>query len=329
MPHLRHPTRVTLDVVMEDFWTRPSGVYGKPVWLRPGVLQLVYDDDNDQLKRISGPTVPGGHAVFTRTASVYSMCEITDADLDVASASAATAALRHQVAAFTQRVGSVYLVEANILGFATHGSDLQEPCVLSSSIRWALSDYQDRFGCPPSQIVLHLDVNGSLALGDLAGAKKMEDMARRMADDTLLRHEKEQVALTEAQEHTLRDATKSDDTALQQDCCFSASYSSRDFVRSLILCQGALAMAAIREIDEECREEAFADAFNTASIDRASAAAAAGTDRPALTIAIRTNGVEHRQASVYVQRLVLGVLGIELSEEKGTVRRYLVTHEEE
>ena len=237
MPHLRHPTRVTLDVVMEDFWTRPSGVYGKPVWLRPGVLQLVYDDDNDQLKRISGPTVPGGHAVFTRTASVYSMCEITDADLDVASASAATAALRHQVAAFTQRVGSVYLVEANILGFATHGSDLQEPCVLSSSIRWALSDYQDRFGCPPSQIVLHLDVNGSLALGDLAGAKKMEDMARRMADDTLLRHEKEQVALTEAQEHTLRDATKSDDTALQQDCCFSASYSSRDFVRSLILCQ--------------------------------------------------------------------------------------------
>ena len=34
-----HATRLTLDVVMEDFCTRRTGVYGKPVWLRPGVLQ--------------------------------------------------------------------------------------------------------------------------------------------------------------------------------------------------------------------------------------------------------------------------------------------------
>jgi len=47
-----------------------------------------------------------------------------------------------------------------------------------------------------------------------------------------------------------------------------------------------------------------------------------------MTVAIRTNGVEHRQAAVYVQRLVCGVLGLELSEEHDTVRRYVVTHED-
>ena len=31
---------LTLDVVMDNFWTRPTGVYGKSVWLRPGVLQV-------------------------------------------------------------------------------------------------------------------------------------------------------------------------------------------------------------------------------------------------------------------------------------------------
>ena len=36
-----HATRLTLDVVMENFVTRRTGVYGKPVWQRPGILQLV------------------------------------------------------------------------------------------------------------------------------------------------------------------------------------------------------------------------------------------------------------------------------------------------
>ena len=31
---------------------------------------------------------------------------------------------------------------------------------------------------------------------------------------------------------------------------------------------------------------------------------------------------------MYVQRLVHAVLGIELSEERGTIRRYIVTHED-
>lgn len=47
-----------------------------------------------------------------------------------------------------------------------------------------------------------------------------------------------------------------------------------------------------------------------------------------MTIAIRTNGVEHRQAAHYIQRLMMGVLGLELSEERDTIRRYVVGHED-
>ena len=43
---------------------------------------------------------------------------------------------------------------------------------------------------------------------------------------------------------------------------------------------------------------------------------------------IRTNGVEHDAAAHYVRRLVKSVLGVELSEETGNLRRYIVTHED-
>ena len=88
-PHPLGDVRLSLDVIMEDFWTRPTGVYGKPVWLRPGVLQLFYDDDNTELCRFDGETVPGGHVAFTRTAAVYSKEPLTAADLDPSSGDAA------------------------------------------------------------------------------------------------------------------------------------------------------------------------------------------------------------------------------------------------
>ena len=58
------------------------------------------------------------------------------------------------------------------------------------------------------------------------------------------------------------------------------------------------------------------------------ASSAASIEAPAVTVAIRTNGVEHRQAANYVQRLIMGVLGLEISEAKDTLRRYVVTHED-
>ena len=119
-----HSARLTLDVIMEDFWTRPSGVYRKPVWLRDGVLQLFYDDDNDQAKQFSGAAVPGGHAVFTGTASVYSTTPITDADITVESDDPSTSELHRSLPAFAQRVRNCYLVQANLLGFAGAASGM-------------------------------------------------------------------------------------------------------------------------------------------------------------------------------------------------------------
>eukprot|EP00966_Prymnesium_polylepis_P273570 6319826-Prymnesium_polylepis.1 len=164
-PMMGLDARLSMDVVMEDFWTRSSGVYGKPIWLRYGVLQLMYDDDNDKLRRFTGVEVPGGNVAFTRTAAVYSESAITDADIAVEGPDETTEALRTACEAFLQRVGTCYLVEANLLGFANQ----DEQCVLSSALKWALADYSARFGEAPHQIVLHLDVNGSLALGDVAG----------------------------------------------------------------------------------------------------------------------------------------------------------------
>ena len=78
----------------------------------------MYDDDNDKVRTFSGGAVPGGHAAYTRTATVYSAAALTEADLEASSTNASVEAMRKSVRAFTQRVGSVYLVEANILGFA-------------------------------------------------------------------------------------------------------------------------------------------------------------------------------------------------------------------
>ena len=100
---------VNLDVCMENFWVRPTGVFGKPVWLRKGVLQLVYDDDNNHLRLYKGDAVPGGNAAYTRTAVVYSTTDIDDS-MTTTAATPQVEALRQQVAAFTQRVGSCYLV---------------------------------------------------------------------------------------------------------------------------------------------------------------------------------------------------------------------------
>ena len=86
---------------------------------REGVLQLVFDDDNTELKYTSGPTVPGGHVAFTRTACVYSSVPSAEAAPEITDPliAASVAALKEECKAFTQRVGSCYLVEANLFGF--------------------------------------------------------------------------------------------------------------------------------------------------------------------------------------------------------------------
>ena len=114
---------------MENFWTRPTGVFTKPVWLREGVLQLVFDDDNTELKYTSGPTVPGGHVAFTRTACVYSSVPSAEAAPEITDPliAASVAALKEECKAFTQRVGSCYLVEANLFLSLIHISEPTRP----------------------------------------------------------------------------------------------------------------------------------------------------------------------------------------------------------
>ena len=319
---MSHPCRLTLDVIMENFWTRPSGVYRKPVWLRPNVLQLFYDDDNDGLKTFSGPAVPGGHSAFTGTASVYSQT-LHKADLSLDSPNPVTNALRKEVTANLQRVGSCYLVQANLLGFAGSESGVvSEQIVLSASLKWALSDYATRFGKQPEQIVLHLDVNGTLALGDLAGSKSFAKMTQSLAKDLLA---DEKMSLTAEQKKALADAQEKEETELRTR--FTANYSRQDFIRAIVLALSALAPSAIRELDRELSGD-FAANFRTKSAAQAFSDAAAALESPALTLAIRTNGTEHRQAAVYVQRLIHCVLGTELSEERGTIRRYVTCHED-
>jgi len=327
MSFTRHPTRLTLDVVMDDFWTRATGVFGKPVWQRPGVLQIIFDDDNNTMRHYSGPSVPGGHVAYTRTASIYSETPITDEDVDISSTTPMTAELRKHVAAFTQRVKGCYLIEANILGFAGEHSGLDEQSVLGSAIKWALSDYADRMGEPPSQIVLHLDVNGTLALGDVASNKGIGGSANGLARDVLKRLEEEaSFELPQNVQNAMQRARSLSDESVRQE--YTVNYSGNDFIRAVVLCLGALAPAAIRDLDDE-----LAGSFTTyasESTRRAflEARSKEALESPAMTVAIRTNGVEHRQAAVYVQRLVCGVLGLELSEEHDTVRRYVVTHED-
>ena len=135
---------VSLDIVMENFWTRPTGVYGKPVWLRDDALQLFYDDDNSELVHFESAAVPGGHVAFTRTAAVYSRQPLDDAMMTL-EADGKTTKLRDAVPAFVQRVGSCYFVEAGLLGFANpaagESAGLDPQMIISSAIKWALSDY--------------------------------------------------------------------------------------------------------------------------------------------------------------------------------------------
>jgi len=226
-------------------------------------------------------------------------------------------------------VKGVYLIEANILGFAGEQSGLDEQSVLGNAIKWALSDYANRYGGPPNQIVLHLDVNGTLALGDVASKKGIGVSANGLARDVLTRLEATSsfslpAKVAEAME---RVKTATDDVVREE---YTINYSGNDFIRAMIVVLGALAPAAIRELDEELAGS-FTETMTSEGTRKAFALAAQkdSLERPAVTIAIRTNGVEHRQAAAYVQRLVMGVLGLEISEERDTLRRYVVTHEDQ
>lgn len=308
-------TRLTLDVVMDDFWTRPTGMFGKPIWVRPGVLQLIFDDDNNKLQTFAGPSVPGGHSAFTRTASIYSTEPITDADMLITSSDGQTELMRNSVTAYTQRVHNCYIVEANILGFATGETGIEEQVVLSNALRWALADYVTRFGDPPDQIVLHLDVNGTLMLGDVASKKSMAKSANNLARDVLKREEdSDSFKLTDEVREAVTRAKDADEESVKRE--YTAAYSANDFIRAVMLAMGALAPATILKLNEEMSANA-AQMLSSKNV-RESLAKARSSDSletPSCTVAIRTNGVEHRQAAVYVQRLVMGVLGIELSEE--------------
>lgn len=298
---------------------------------------------------------------YTRTFAVYSPLRFTDADLDASSRCAAVNDLRKHVRAFTQRVGSAYLVEANILGFAGESTGLEEQCVLSSAVKWALADYSTRFGAPPRQIIMHLDVNGTLALGDVAGSKKFGKIAASLAANALKRSDEDNLKLGSAERLAMVRAVQLPEEQLQLE--YSVNYSVRaraylsggvtcarcvtrvcaracacvhvralpcarqgnDFVRALLTCLGALAPAAIRELDSELA--GMFNGFSSKATQRhfELAAASDSLEKPALTVAIRTNGVEHRQAAGYVQRLVMGTLGLEISEGRDTLRRYVVT----
>lgn len=186
---------LSLDICMENFWTRPTGVYAKPVWLREGVLQIIFDDDNTPLRYHSGSTVPGGHAAFTRTAVVYSSKPTADYSPEIADEALASevAALKAACPAFTQRVGSCYLIEANLFGFvnaaAGESSRMEEMNVLSTAMTWAVRDYTARYGVRPDHIVLHLDVNGTLILGDVASQKSITKAANSLAKRAIERAE--------------------------------------------------------------------------------------------------------------------------------------------
>jgi len=274
---------------MDNYWVRPTGVYAKGVWLRKGVLQVFYDDDNNHLRFFSGPSVPGGHAAFTRTAVVYSTTIIDEA-MTTTAATSEIEELRKQVPAFTQRVGSCYLVEAGILGFSKpEAASVEEQSVLSTSCAWAVADYTARVGTLPEQIVLHLDVNGSLSLGDVAGNKNFGKMASELSAHIVKRAEGGEVVLPEATKAALERAQALDEDALRQE--FTTTYNGQDLVRTI----------------EYCRSK---------------------TPGKPLTLAIRTNGVEFEAASANIAGLLETRMGLKLSEEAGNLTKYVATHED-
>jgi len=293
--------KLSLDICMENFWTRPTGVYAKPVWLREGVLQIIFDDDNTPLRYHSGSTVPGGHAAFTRTAVVYSSKpsdtyspEIVDAEL----ASEADA-LKAACPAFTQRVGSCYLIEANLFGFvneaAGESSRLEEMNVLSTAVTWAVRDYSARYGARPDHIVLHLDVNGTLILGDVASKKSITKAASSLAERAVERAEQGAYKLPCKVEDVERVKTLPDAMICEE---FNVMYAEKDIIRTLHNCLAALAV----------NPSGGADAY--------------------LTLAIRTNGVESAAAAAFLQNIFKDALGQELTDEGGTIGRYVVAHED-
>ena len=294
---------ISLDVCMENFWTRPTGVFTKPVWLREGVLQLVFDDDNTELKYNSGPTVPGGHVAFTRTACVYSSVPSAEAAPEITDPliAASVAALKEECKAFTQRVGSCYLVEANLFGFVNEDlqgiSRLGEQRVLSSAVVWAIADYKARYGSAPEHIVLHLDVNGTLLLADIASNKSPKKAAEGMATRLTQRAEKDQIQISDTTSEAIARVKTLDDDDIRAE--YNAHYPEADVVRTLHHCLASLDSTPSGSALEAC-----------------------------LTLAIRTNGVESAAAATYLQNLIKGALGTDLSTNDGTIGHYVVAHED-
>lgn len=180
----RSARRLKLDVVMDNFFVRSTGCFAKPVWDRPGVLQIFFDDDMSEVTHLHSDACPGGHVAFCATAAVYGEASLEgEQDCSPPPGHPEVAAARQNCAAWVQRVGGVYLVEANVLGFRTGAA-----CgVLSSAVRWALLDFEARRGRRPARIVLHLDVNGTLILSDVAAGKTLGQAFAKEAPK-LLRH---------------------------------------------------------------------------------------------------------------------------------------------
>jgi len=201
--------------------------------------------------------------------------------------------------AFTQRVGSCYLVEANLFGFvnvaAGESSRLGETRVLSSAMAWALRDYFARFGAPPDHIVLHLDVNGTLILGDVASQKSMTKAANSLASRVLERAQQGRIDLPCDLEAVARVKTLPDDMICEE---YNPTYAAEDIVRTLHQSLASLALNRTAGVDAN------------------------------LTLAIRTNGVESAAAASYLQTLIKDALGQELTDDGGTIGRYIVAHED-
>ena len=297
-----------------QFWTRATGVYGKPVWLRKDVLQLFYDDDNNELTRQNEPTIMGGHTAFTQSASIYSQEPLDDTSTEVASDHPETEQLRGYVPAFVQRVGTCYLVQANIMGFATAAGKkslqaLGGGGVLSSAMRWALSDYQQRFGKPPHSIVLHLDVNGTVSLGDVAGRHSFGESVTSLVNQLLKRIDSGHVRASQATTAALRLVPQLDDATLHEE--YGGSYDDVDLVESISASLDALRTSVLPLPDSGTPGGSKSDALS-----------------PELTVTIRTNGVEAEAAGSYVLKVLKDRIGLVLSEEEGTLARYIVTHED-
>lgn len=135
------------------------------------------------------------------------------------------------------------------------------------------------------QVVLHLDVNGSLSLGDVAGIKSFGEMAASLAKDLVKREEEGAVALSPVTKDALTRAANLDEEMLEHE--YTTYYNSKDLLRAITLCLDMLR---------------------------------GGKGSSGLTLAIRTNGVEHEAAASYLRDLVKNV-GYLISEADGSIER--------